>query len=162
MTRTPIRKRTPTMANRRADNERDGAGMTMADVASWLPERTADWPAQQDVKRRDAYRVIVRLFSVEQRPAGLFGECWLCGQWRYLDICHIVSRSNELANLFLACTCDPSKACYPDSCHARVEKPTDGQLREILRAKLAKDFAHTSFLRLAQLRRRKFGFDSLD
>ena len=134
--------------------ERDGTGMTILEVRAWLPKGQASfWPQQQDVDD-------VSVLESFQEQA-IFPFCWLCSRYRTLDVCHIVSRSDEPANLFLACTSDPRKACYPDSCHARTEKARDS-LKEILRAKLKYDKPHTSFLRIAQLLRHHYTFDSLD
>ena len=168
MKRTPINPISPRREEKLAEAKRlgrDGSGMTILDVHWWLPKVDRIlWPKAHPVKDASAYDVMARHRTVAFGDGVLIGTCWLCGRHRYLDICHIVAvpRSNEPANLFLACTCDPHKACYDDSCHARTEKPNAEQLQEILRAKLKYDKPHTSFLRIAQLRRRPYEFDSLD
>lgn len=161
MPRTAIAKVSRRRSEKRIEAvrlERDGANMTIEEVNAWLPQgQCSFWPQQQDVDDASVFAIIAAHPTISVNGSGaLFGECWLCGRQRYLDICHIVSRSDELANLFLACTVDPRKACYPDSCHARLEKPSEALLRAILRAKLEHDKPHTSYLRVAQLRRERY------
>ena len=151
MKRTALKRVSPRRAKKLAEAirlDRDGQNMTIADVAKWLPKGpTRDWPKHEDV---DSEEMAATMHSCFGRS-----ECWLCGLrtglYGTLDVHHIVSRSDERCNMVMLCR----------TCHQKVQH-SPKMLPAVLKAKITHDRAYSSFLRIAQLRRKHYLFMSLD
>ena len=147
MKRTALKRVSPRRAEKRAEAirlDRDGQNMTIADVRGWLPKGpTRDWPKQRDVDDQMLATYMHLRFGD--------GECWLCGLNVILEMHHIVSRSDERCNVVMLC-----RACHEEVQHSPKMLPA------VLKAKIMHDRAYSSFLRIAQLRRKHYLFMSLD
>ncbi len=120
----------------------DCHGITLADLWRHLPQTADEWRALK-VHRVDSVYVLARFQCMVKD-----WRCWLCPTFSVPQIHHICGgtkgRSDELANLFLAC----------QKCHERIQSSRE-LLPEVLLAKFKNDRASVDWVRICLLMGRR-------